>query len=426
MRLSTRWDWLARQLARQLWLTALLYALAGLASVFLAAFATPLIPAAATQYVTPEAADRVLGILASSMLAVTTFSLATMVTAHGAVTGNTSPRATTLVLDNEITRHALGVFIGSFLFSLVGLVALNAGVYGEHGHVVLFGFTVLVIILIVVALLRWIEHLSQLVRVSVTTERVEAAACTALLERARYPGLGGRPCDDIEARIPQTARHITAGEVGYLRHIDMPALIAMAREQDVDLFVTAVPGDFLDLSSSLVSVAGAAAGTLEAEAIRSAFAIGSTRTFDYDPRFGLIVLAEIASRALSPGINDPGTAIDIIGRGTRLLTRWVQAGPGREEQADGEVRVWLPRLSVEDLLDDLFTPISRDGAASLAVQVRLQKALASLASLGDQALREAAAGQSRCAWERAREALPLSFEREQLEALVLPPPSTAS
>src|SRR5690606_34769042 len=104
-----------------------------------------------------------------SMLAVTTFSLTTMVTAHGAVTGNTSPRATTLVLDNEITRHALGVFIGSFLFSLVGLVVLNAGVYGERGHVVLFALTALVIVLIVVALLRWIDHLSHLVRVSETT-----------------------------------------------------------------------------------------------------------------------------------------------------------------------------------------------------------------------------------------------------------------
>ncbi|TXS89552.1 DUF2254 domain-containing protein [Parahaliea maris] len=426
MSLSTRWHWLARQLARQLWLTALLYALAALASVLLAALIAPVIPPIAAQYVTPEAADRVLGILASSMLAVTTFSLATMVTAHGAITGSTSPRATTLVLDNETTRHALGVFIGSFLFSLVGLVALNAGVYGEHGHVLLFAFTVLVIALIVVALLRWIDHLSHLVRVSETTERVEAAACAALLERARHPGLGAKPCDDIAARIPEGARQVTAGQVGYVRHIDVPALLALSCDCDVDLYITAVPGAFVDLSSPLVKLAGADSDSLEVEQVRAAFAIGATRTFDYDPRFGLIVLAEIASRALSPGVNDPGTAIDIIGRGTRLLTRWIEAEPWDADIADGEVRVWFPRLSVDDLLDDLFSPLSRDGAGSLPVQVRLQKALASLARLDDQALRAAAVHQSRCAWERARHALALPFEREQLESLVLPPVERAA
>ncbi|GAB3280640.1 DUF2254 domain-containing protein [Parahaliea aestuarii] len=428
MSLSTHWHWALRQLARQLWLTALLYALAAVGSVFLAALLAPLIPPGTAEYVTAEAADRVLGILASSMLAVTTFSLATMVTAHGAVTGNTSPRATTLVLDNEITRHALGVFIGSFLFSLVGLVALNAGVYGERGHVVLFALTALVIVLIVVALLRWIDHLSHLVRVSETTERVENATLDALLERARYPGLGARPCGQLAEQIPETARRVSAGQVGYVRHIDIPALIEVAQNSDVELFVCAVPGTFVDSGTALLAVSGG--GSADEDALREAFAIGATRTFDFDPRFGLIVLAEIASRALSPGINDPGTAIDIIGRATRLLTRWVQT---RAEVADGdergkddgqdeccEARVWLPALDPFDLLDDIVTPLSRDGAAMLSVQVRLQKALASLAALPDAELQAAARLHSRRAWERAQTALVMDFEREALAALVLP------
>ncbi|WP_206613624.1 DUF2254 domain-containing protein [Parahaliea mediterranea] len=427
MSLSTHWHWALRQLARQLWLTALLYALAAVGSVFLAMLLTPLIPPGAADYVTPEAADRVLGILASSMLAVTTFSLATMVTAHGAVTGNTSPRATTLVLDNEITRHALGVFIGSFLFSLVGLVALNAGVYGDQGHVVLFALTALVIVLIVVALLRWIDHLSHLVRVSETTERVENATLSALLERARRPGLGARPCRQMADQLPAHARAVRGGEVGYVRHIDMPALINAAETAGVELFVCAVPGAFVDITSPLVAVAGN--GDVDDDALREAFAIGPTRTFDYDPRFGLIVLAEIGSRALSPGINDPGTAIDIIGRATRLLTRWVEAKREAEREAKSEAaaekagskaRVWLPALDPFDLLDDIVTPLSRDGAAMLSVQQRLQKALASLAALPDADLQRAAHLHSRRAWERAQQALSMDFEREALATLVLP------
>ena len=57
------------------------------------------------------------------------------------------------------------------------------------------------------------------------------------------------------------------------------------------------------------------------KAVAEAFTIGAERTFDQDPRFGLCVLAEIASRALSPAVNDPGTAIDVIGRAVRLLVR---------------------------------------------------------------------------------------------------------
>jgi hypothetical protein len=56
--------------------------------------------------------------------------------------------------------------------------------------------------------------------------------------------------------------------------------------------------------------------------------VGDVRSFDQDPRFGAVVLTEIASRALSPGMNDPGTAIDVIGRAVRLLAICIAAQPG--------------------------------------------------------------------------------------------------
>ncbi len=69
----------------------------------------------------------------------------------------------------------LATFIGSFLFSLVGIIALITGAYGETGRLVLFLVTIGVIILVVVTLLRWIDHLSRLGSVTETTERVEKA-----------------------------------------------------------------------------------------------------------------------------------------------------------------------------------------------------------------------------------------------------------
>jgi uncharacterized membrane protein len=419
MNLDTRWQWVLRQVSRQLWLTALLYALGALATVVLGALLTPLIPQSLLDFITPEATDRVLAILASSMLAVTTFSLATMVSAHGAVTSSTSPRASYLVLDNEVTRHALGVFIGSFLFSLVGLVALKAGVYSERSHVLLFVATVMVIVIIVVALLRWIDHLSRLAQVSYTTERVESATLEGLLERARFPALGARPCADLSTVMPRHPRIINTTEIGYVRHIDMTALISLSREHAVDIFVHALPGTFVDLSAPLLACAGRGADEVEEERLREVFAIGDSRTFDYDPRFGLIVLAEIASRALSPGINDPGTAIDVIGRATRVLSRWATT-EAEDEGEDEPPRVWMPALAVEAMLDDIFTSIARDGAGILSVQMRLQKSLAALAALEHESLRRAAIEHSQRAWQRAEAAMAMDFDRQALAPLVLP------
>ena len=66
-----------------------------------------------------------------------------------------------------------------------------------------------------------------------------------------------------------------------------------------------------------------------------AFIVGDDRTFREDPRFGLVTLAEIAARALSPAVNDVGTAIDIVGTFVRLLARWA------EPTGDIEVRLRL-------------------------------------------------------------------------------------
>jgi len=74
-----------------------------------------------------------------------------------------------------VTQNVLSTFIGSFLFSIVGIIVLKTGAYGDRGRVVLFIVAIGVIALIVFSLLRWIDHLMQLGRVGETTDRVERA-----------------------------------------------------------------------------------------------------------------------------------------------------------------------------------------------------------------------------------------------------------
>jgi uncharacterized membrane protein len=148
--------------------------------------------------------------------------------------------------------------------------------------------------------------------------------------------------------------------------------------------------------------------------IANAFIVGDDRTFEEDPRFGLVTLAEIAARALSPAVNDPGTAIDITGTLVRLFARWV--APVEEAPARFD-RVLVPELSLMDMFDDAFTAIARDGAGTVEVGIRLQKALFALASMGDERLRQAAARHAALAVARADQALKLPEERQRIQAL---------
>ena len=166
------------QMTRRLWVRATLIGALGILAAILAAVAERYIPWDMPGSIGADAVDSILSIIASSMLAVTTFSLSIMVSAYGSATNNVTPRATKLLIEDRLTQTVLSTFIGSFLFGIVGLIVLRTGAYGERGRVVLFIVTIVVIVAIVVTLLRWIDHLARLGRVTETTQRVEAAtAC---------------------------------------------------------------------------------------------------------------------------------------------------------------------------------------------------------------------------------------------------------
>lgn len=414
------------QLTRRLWVRATLIGLLGILAAILAAVVDSHLPWTIPGTISADALDSILTVIASSMLTVTTFSLNVMVSAYGSATSNVTPRATTLLIEDRLTQTVLSTFLGSFLFGIVGLVVSKTGAYGEQGRSILFVVTIAVIGLIVIALLRWIDHLTRLGRVGQTTDRVEAAAREAIRARLREPYLGGTPLRDREA-IPADALFVTTDRIGYVQHIDVPALSALCEKREAEVFVTAVPGTFVYPHTPLARLRarGGAADGERADALRGAveavFSIGEERSFDQDPRFGVAVMSEIGSRALSPATNDPGTAIDVIGRATRLLCLWARGdaeGAGAGSEGPKYPRVHVPPLDTADLVEDAFMLMARDGAGLIEVQLPIQKGLSALGRMGDDALAAAARHQSRLALERAEAALPLEADRRRLRMLV--------
>lgn len=379
-------QWIVSQLTRTLWVRASLFALLAIITALVAIPLGHYLNYDFNIGIGVDAVKDILNILASSMLAVTTFSLSIMVSAYAA-SSSVSPRATKLTQQDTTTQNVLATFIGSFLYSLVGIIALSSHAYDAAGRFILFIVTIGVILLIVITILRWIEHLSQLGRLGETSDRVEEATLAAIDERVLYPNLDAKEFDPDNPPdyIDNTLFH---KEIGYIQHIDVKALNSCAEAHEAEISLLVSSGDFIHLNKAIACVNIPLSDSL-IEAVQSTFTIGQERSFDQDPGFGIVVLTEIASRALSKAINDPGTAIDIINRSIRILSKfsdYKNVEPESDKICYQNVRV--PYISIEQMLNDMYLPIARDGAAMAEIHIAIQEALLALSQLGNPSLNE--------------------------------------
>lgn len=409
--MESRLQWILAQFTRRLWFRAAMFGAMAVATALVSALTTRYFPQYMGGVIGAESVEGILKILASSMLAVATFSLGTMVAAFSAASSNATPRAAKLLIEDPTSQNALATFIGAFIFSLIGIIALSAGYYGPGGRAVLFVVTIIVVLVIIMTFFKWIDYVSNLGRLSAVIGKVEQAAAKAVRARHDAPHMGGLPARPI----PDDAVPLTCAMIGYVQHLDVAALSQIAAQQKAEIHVNKLAGSFADGCQPLAWLTWTPNDEQQRELCR-AFIIGSERSFDQDPRFGLIVLSEIASRALSPGVNDPGTAIDVIGRIVRILAIWAEP-----RHADArKVRcpnVYIPAVPASDLFDDAFMPIARDGAGMLEVGARLQKAFRSLAEMGGADFCKAAKRHSSAALLRARQAMTLQEDLDALERL---------
>ncbi|WP_127753246.1 DUF2254 domain-containing protein [Devosia sp. 1566] len=394
-----------RRLLRKMWfLPAVFSALAVLtilAAFYLARWAPEELPFTITQ----QAVQSILEILATSLLTVSVFALSTLVAALSSASASTTPRAAQLIVGDRSAQTSISLFIGAFLFSILAILGLSAGIYGSASRMLLFSVTLGVVALVVVALIRWIAQISDIGRVGHTIDRVETATAHALRTLEEHPLFDCRLLEGEPEGVP-----VSTDKLGYIQHFDAKRLQTLAVEHDLQIAVTARPGSYVSAARPLMMVEGELNDKLTAELIR-AFVVGGQRSFDSDPRFGLVVLAEIADRALSPGVNDPGTAIDVIGTLTRLLSSWQPSTPTDPEND----RVVVPPLAPQDLLEDAFRPIARDGAGIIEVVLRLLHSLEIVAELNPE-LRKAALTTALDAAGRAQQTLKAPGDLHALHA----------
>ena len=397
------------RLSRRLWVRVML--ISGLAFVALGAAKLfgPMIPDGLSEVIGADALNRLLDIISTSMLAVTTFSLSVMVSVHQSASSKWTPRAHRMLLADTTTQTVLATFVGAYIYSLAAIILLSTPYYGEKEIVTLYLATLAVLVLIVSVILRWILHLQALGSLVDTTARIEREALKTFRLRMERPCLGGHAL--VRGEVPGTARPLRTQRTGYVQAIYEDSLQAAAEEHGGRVYLEAPVGRFVHEGETIAHLVGG--GEALEQAVRDHIHMGELRTAEQDPRFSLIMLSEIGSKALSPGINDPGTAIDVIGRIGRVLGSYRdEVGHGRHEALHD--RLWVVPLDPADLMQDGFSSIARDGAAQVEVLISLLKTLAALERHPDGNIAAAARAMAQEALARGRAALDFGPDLDRL------------
>ncbi|MDR5900271.1 DUF2254 domain-containing protein [Halomonas vilamensis] len=400
------------RIKERLWVRPLVLCMLSIGGTFVAKLADNVGLSGMLPDVTLKSVESLLSIMASSMLVIATFAVGSMVAAYASASAGATPRSIPLVIADDVTQNALSAFIGAFIFSIVSLIAIQNEMFESAGRFAIFVLTLLVFAIVIITFVRWVDRIARLGRVVNTIEQVEKAASDALDRRRHAPTLGAliAPPNQVGGK----GVSVFSSTVGYVQHIDLEALQSSAEALNCRVMVIALPGTFVHTHLPLLRIEGCAEERIEAsegfepDAFSNAFTVGSNRTFEDDPRFGLLALSEIADKALSPGINDPGTAINVIGTLLRLFTLWQSPLKKEKVQVFTYDRVSVPELMVDDLFDDAFTAIARDGAGMVEVSIRLQKAFCALAEADDTRMAAAAKKHSRRALAHSETALTLS------------------
>ncbi|RDH46395.1 DUF2254 domain-containing protein [Zooshikella ganghwensis] len=322
-----------------------------------------------------ETLETLLSIISNSMLVIATFSVASMLSSYTLASNTATPRSFDLIIADDVTQNALSAFIGAFIFSIVSLIALKNNFYDKTGIFVLFIITLTTFGIVILTFVRWVDRVARLGHLGPTINKVEVATKKAFQKRLQKPTLGG-----IKIKTGFVEKYTVYGsEIGHIQRIEMSGLQKFAKEHDCFIEVVALPGTFVSPGYPLAHIYNMESFDGCDECIQKTFTIGRCRTLDEDPCYGLVLLSEIACRSLSPGVNDSGTAVDVIKSMIRLFFLWNKSD--KKETTIEYDRIMVPEITISSMFNDSFRAISRDGAGDLSVSIWLQKAFYSLSKL---------------------------------------------
>ncbi|MFC3210463.1 DUF2254 domain-containing protein [Planomicrobium okeanokoites] len=309
-----------------------------------------------------DLAKTIMGNLSGALLTMTTFTFSTILVVLTMYSSQFSPRTLKNFVHDRLTWRVLGVFLGGFIYNTLSLLFMRAHLYS---HDVISTFIGIVIAFFCLATFAYfIHHISTTVQVGKLvidligdTERV-IKKFEGLWEKSSDEGTIWRP-DGIK-------RSFAAGKAGFIGYIYFEELLEYAEKNNMEVEVLVSIGDYIHETKSIVNVYMADS---EEFPINEYFIIGEERTSEQDVEFALQKLVEISLRAISPGINDPNTANDIVIRLGNLLGKIGSLKTDEVVLTDkkGNGRILYPYPKFREILYKVYYQFSYYGKDDISV-----------------------------------------------------------
>jgi uncharacterized membrane protein len=341
-------------------------------------------------------AATVLGIIASATLTFLGVVFTLTLVALQLASSQASPRALRTFIRSNITKLTFGLLLATFAYS-IGFLVLAGG----RGHEPESRGLTIAVVLVAATLLVFLGYVAKTMRLlQVAWVISDVAAQTRSAIRVHYPDMSAYVTADRPplagpqqpVALPGRRRY----PAGVLQGVDHHRLVRLARQHDCVLRLLVRIGEYVPAGGDVIIAYGAVPRERD---ILAGLNLGRSRTLYQDPSYGLRQLVDIAVQALSPAVNQPTTAVQVIDRLEDILRR-ICARPflsGYYADGAGRVRFLEPTMSWDDFLDLAFTEITCYGASSPQVVRRLLAAFDVIEQVLSPQLRQAV--------ERKRESL---------------------
>lgn len=337
-----------------------------------------------------KAVRPLLGTIAAAMITVTSIAFSLTIVTLTLASSQFGPRLLRNFMLDKGTQLVLGTFISTFLFCIVVFCAISfTEPYNFKPGLTLF-FAIAFTCISVCLLVYFIHNVAKSIQADVVIDRVYCELCQAI--EKLFPSL---PKDDnIEPKQSdaleqlRTFSHDTsllARDSGYIQLIDRANLLKLAEDTDCVIKLHFSSGDFVVKDATLASVYSHQVIEKNAavDLMNQYVVLGSTRTPVQDPEFAVHQLVEIALRALSPGINDPYTAMTCIDKlNAALCNLTKKTFPKSTIYAKDELRLIFKELTFTGIANAAINQIREQSESNSAVTLKL---LDSLRTLGAQA-----------------------------------------
>ncbi len=326
---------------------------------------------------TSENARVVLGAIATGTITVVTLVLTLTLVAIQLAAGQLSPRTIANFLGDRFQQVTVGIVLGTATFSLLALRAVRVvgdGEVASHPDLTVLAAVTLTVTSLVMLVLSVDRTASRLAVGALLTDLADE---TCALVDAKYDGDAARGLElEQPGRLLETSRHderqlistVATDRAGWIQYIDEDAVLSAQPENSCTRIRHPV-GTFVFAGMTLIEVDTADIDDDTAAALRAAAVVGDQRTLQQDVGYGLVRLSDIGLRALSPGVNDPNTAREVVLRlGQVILQLQRHSLPGDERSQDGKSLRRIGAPTHDDFVEEAFQQISdaaRDDRATL-------------------------------------------------------------